>query len=45
MPAGNGLIAVAPGRVDLRSRDVIVEDSNPLTAKEWEIIEAMGNLS
>ena len=44
IPAGNGLITVAPGRVDLRSKDVIVEDTDPLTAQEWEIIEAMGNL-
>jgi hypothetical protein len=44
MPAGTGLITVAPGRVDLRSQDVIVEDSKLLTAQEWEIVEAMGNL-
>jgi hypothetical protein len=42
--AGTGLITVALGRVDLRSPDVIVEDSKPLTAQEWEIVEAMGNL-
>jgi hypothetical protein len=44
IPAGNGLITVALGRVGLRSKDVIVEDTDPLTAQEWEIIEAMGNL-
>jgi hypothetical protein len=44
MPAGTGLITVAPGRVDLHSQDVIVEDSKPLTDQEWEIVEAMGNL-
>jgi hypothetical protein len=44
IPAGTGLITVAPGRVDLRSQDVIVEDSKPLTAQEWEIVEAMGDL-
>jgi hypothetical protein len=44
MPAGAGLIAVAPGRVDLHSQDVIVEGSKPLTAQEWEIVGAIGNL-
>jgi hypothetical protein len=44
IPAGTGLITAAPGRVDLHSQDVIVEDSEPLTAQEWEIVEAMGNL-
>jgi hypothetical protein len=44
IPAGNRPITVAPGRVDLHSQDVIVEDSKPLTAQEWEIVEAMGNL-
>jgi hypothetical protein len=39
MPAGTGLITVALGRVDLHSQDVIVEDSKPLTAQEWEIVD------
>jgi hypothetical protein len=32
------------GRVDLHSQDVIVEGSKPLTAQEWEIVGAIGNL-